>query len=127
MGLTTWKDAPEGKIIKSDVVVAKNYLSEEEMGQLNRLVNAYLDFAETMAQRKIPMTMQDWDQRPSGFIRVFEYGVLADAGKVTAEIARLHAESEFEKYRVIQDREYLSDYDRCLLKLEECCKKKEQP
>ena len=127
MGLTTWKDAPEGKIIKSDVVIAKNYLSAEEMAQLNRLVNAYLDYAETMAQRKIPMTMHDWEQRLNGFIRMFEYGVLTDAGKVTAEIARLHAESEFEKYRVIQDREYLSDYDRYLLELEERCKKKEQP
>ena len=126
MGLTTWKDAPEGKIIKSDVVIAKNYLSAEEMAQLNRLVNAYLDYAETMAQRKIPMTMHDWEQRLNGFIRMFEYGVLTDAGKVTAEIARLHAESEFEKYRVIQDREYLSDYDRYLLELEERCKKKEQ-
>lgn len=119
MGLTTWKDAPDGKIKKSDVVVAKNYLTEFEMGQLNRMVTSYLDFAESMAQRKIPLTMQDWEQRLNRFIEMFEYGLLKDAGKVTAEIARLHAETEFEKYRVIQDRLFLSDYDRYILELEE--------
>lgn len=118
MGLTTWADAPEGKIRKSDVTVAKNYLSEEELGQLNRMVSAYLDFAENMTQRHIPLTMQDWESRLNSFIEMFEYGILKDAGKVSAEIAKLHAETEFEKYRVIQDKLFMSDYDRYLLELE---------
>ena len=118
MGLTTWADAPEGKIRPSDVVIAKNYLSEFEMGQLNRMVSAYLDIAETMAERHIPMTMQDWETRLNGFIQMLEYGLLQDAGKVTTEIAKLHALAEFEKYRVIQDRLYMSDYDRFILELE---------
>ena len=111
MGLTTWSDAPDGKIKKSDVTVAKNYLSEEEMGQLNRMVSAYLDFAETMTLRHIPLTMQDWETRLNRFIEMFEYGILQDAGKVSAEIAKLHAETEFEKYRIIQDRLFMSDFD----------------
>jgi hypothetical protein len=115
MGLSTWQDAPNGKIKPSDVVVAKNYLNEEEMKQLNRMVSAYLDYAEDMAQRKIPLTMADWETRLNRFIEMFEYGLLKDAGKVTAEIARLHALSEFEKYRVIQDKEYVSDFDRFVL------------
>lgn len=119
MGLTTWQDAPDGKIKKSDVSIAKNYLTEEELGQLNRMVTSYLDFAENMAQRHIPLTMQDWETRLNRFIEMFEYGLLRDAGRVSAEIARLHAETEFEKYRVIQDREFLSDYDKFLLELEE--------
>lgn len=118
MGLTTWKAAPDGKIQESDVVIAKNYLSEFEMGQLNRMVTAYLDYAENMAARNIPMTMHDWETRLNAFIQMFEYGLLKDAGKVSAEIARLHALSEFEKYRVIQDRMFLSDYDRFLLEME---------
>lgn len=118
MGLTTWADAPDGKIRKSDVTVAKNYLSEEELGQLNRMVSAYLDFAENMTQRHIPLTMQDWESRLNSFIEMFEYGLLKDAGKVSAEIAKLHAETEFEKYRVIQDKLFMSDYDRYLLELE---------
>lgn len=118
MGLTTWADAPNGKIRKSDVTVAKNYLSEEELGQLNRMVSAYLDFAENMTLRHIPLTMQDWESRLNGFIEMFEYGLLKDAGKVSAEIAKLHAETEFEKYRVIQDKLFMSDYDRYLLELE---------
>ena len=117
MGLTTWQDAPDGKIRKSDVTVAKNYLTEFELGQLNRMVTAYLDFAENMAQRKIPLTMQDWETRLNGFIEIFEYGLLKDAGKVSAEIAKLHAETEFEKYRVIQDKLFLSDYDRFVLEM----------
>ena len=117
MGLTTWQDAPDGKIKKSDVTVAKNYLTEFELGQLNRMVTAYLDFAENMAQRRIPLTMQDWETRLNGFIEMFEYGLLKDAGKVSAEIARLHAETEFEKYRVIQDKLFLSDYDRFVLEM----------
>ena len=119
MGLTTWQDAPDGKIKKSDVSIAKNYLTEEELGQLNRMVTSYLDFAENMAQRHIPLTMQDWETRLNRFIEMFEYGLLRDAGRVSTEIARLHAETEFEKYRIIQDREFLSDYDRFLLELEE--------
>ena len=122
MGLTTWQDAPDGKIKWTDVTVAKNYLSEFELGQLNRLVNSYLDFAENMAQRKIPLTMQDWEIRLNSFIEMFEYGLLKDAGKVSAEIAKLHAESEFEKYRIIQDRRFISDYDRYLIELEALAK-----
>lgn len=119
MGLTTWRDAPNGKILKSDVVVAKNYLSEAEMSELNRLVSAYLDFAESMAKRHIPLTMADWESRLNGFISMFEYGVLKDAGRVSAEIAKLHAEVEFEKFRVIQDKTYMSDFDRYVKRLEE--------
>ncbi len=118
MGLTTWQDAPDGKIIKSDVTVAKNYLSESELGQLNRMVTSYLDFAELMTLRKIPLTMQDWESRLNSFIDMLEYGLLQDAGKVTAEIAKLHAETEFEKYRIIQDQIFLSDYDKFFLELE---------
>lgn len=123
MGLTTWQDAPDGKIRKSDVVIAKNYLTEQELAQLNRMVTAYLDFAENMAIRKIPLTMTDWEQRLNAFIEMFEYGLLKDAGKVTVEIAKLHAETEFEKYRIIQDRQFLSDYDKFLLELEEQTRK----
>ena len=112
MGLTTWQDAPNGKIKNSDVTVAKNYLTEKELGQLNRMVSAYLDFAENMANRHIPLTMADWEKRLNKFIEMFEYGLLQDAGKVTAEIAKLHAETEFEKYRIVQDRLYKSDFDR---------------
>ena len=112
MGLTTWQDAPNGKIKKSDVTVAKNYLSEKELGQLNRMVSAYLDFAENMANRHIPLTMEDWEKRLNSFIEMFEYGLLEDTGKVSAEIAKLHAETEFEKYRIIQDRLFESDFDR---------------
>jgi hypothetical protein len=119
MGLTTWADAPYGKIKKSDVVIAKNYLSDTEMEQLERMVTAYLDFAETMTLRHIPLTMADWEQRLNNFINLFEYGLLKDAGRVSAEIARLHAETEFEKYRIIQDQLFLSDYDRFLLEMKE--------
>ena len=118
MGLTTWKDAPEGKIQKFDVVVAKNYLTESEMAQLLRLVNAYLDIAEDMALRKMPMTMQDWETRLNRFIEATDRSVLQDAGKVTAEIAKAHAESEFEKYRIAQDRLFESDFDRLVKQLE---------
>ena len=118
MGLTAWQDAPDGKIKKSDVSIAKNYLTDSELTQLNLMVTSYLDFAENMAKRHIPLTMQDWESRLNRFIEMFEYGLLKDAGKVSAEIAKLHAETEFEKYRVIQDRLFLSDYDRYLLELE---------
>ena len=123
MGLTTWADAPEGKIKKSDVTVAKNYLSQDEMKQLNRMVTAYLDFAENMTLRHIPLTMQDWEKRLNSFIEMFDYGILQDAGKVSAAIAKLHAETEFEKYRVIQDRLFMSDFDKYMLELEENTKK----
>ncbi len=119
MGLTTWKDAPNGKIQKFDVSVAKNYLSEQEMQQLQRLVSAYLDLAEDMAMREIPMTMEDWEIRLNRFIEATDRKVLQDAGKVTAEIAKAHAESEFEKYRVIQDQLFESDFDKELKKLQQ--------
>jgi len=118
MGLTTWKDSPRGKIQKFDVSVAKNYLTEHEMAQLSRLVAAYLDVAEDMALRKIAMTMQDWEIRLNRFIEATDREILQDAGKVTAEIAKAHAESEFEKYRIVQDRLFESDFDRMIKQLE---------
>ena len=117
MGLTTWKDVPTGKIQKFDVVVAKNYLTENEMAQLQRLVSAYLDVAEDMALRQIPMTMQDWETRLNRFIAATDREILQDAGKVTAEIAQAHAESEFEKYRIVQDRLFESDFDQMIKEL----------
>lgn len=114
MGLTSWTDAPHGKIQRFDVVVAKNYLSEDEMAQLTRLVNAYLDVAEDMAKRQIPMTMQDWENRLNRFIDATDRNILQDAGKVSAEIAKAHAESEFEKYRIVQDHLFESDFDKLL-------------
>lgn len=117
MGLTSWQDAPEGKIQKFDVVVAKNYLTENEAAQLQRLVSAYLDLAEDMALRQIPMTMADWEERLNRFLAATDREVLQDAGKVSAEIAKAHALSEFEKYRVVQDRLYESDFDRMLKQL----------
>jgi hypothetical protein len=118
MGLTSWKDAPSGKIQKFDVSIAKNYLTESEVAQLQRLVSAYLDLAEDMALRNIPMTMQDWEIRLNRFIAATDREILQDAGKVTSEIAKSHAESEFEKYRIIQDRLFESDFDRTLKQLE---------
>jgi len=117
MGLTTWKDAPSGKIQKFDVVFAKNYLAEDEMAQLQRLVSAYLDLAEDMALREIPMSMQDWETRLTRFIAATDREILQDAGKVTAEIAKSFAESEFEKYRIMQDRLFESDFDRIIKQL----------
>jgi len=114
MGLTSWEGAPEGKVQKYDVSIAKNYLTEFELEQLQRIVSAYLDMAEMQAMRKIPMTMEDWETRLSGFLQLFDREILNDAGKVTAELAKTHAESEFEKYRLIQDRLYSSDFDRFL-------------
>ncbi len=114
MGLTTWQDAPHGKIQKFDVTVAKNYLTDDEMAQLTRLVSAYLDIAESMAQRHIPMTMQDWETRLNRFIDAADREVLQDAGKISAEIARAHALTEFEKYRVVQDRLFESDFDKAI-------------
>ena len=123
MGLTTWKDAPAGKIQKFDVTVAKNYLNQDEMAQLQRLVNAYLDVAEDMALRQIPMTMADWEERLNRFIAATDREILQDAGKVSAEIAKAHAESEFEKYRIIQDRLFESDFDKQIKALEKQHKK----
>jgi hypothetical protein len=117
MGLTNWDGAPKGKIHRYDVSIAKNYLSEFELGQLRRIVSAYLDMAEMQAMRKIPMTMEDWEKRLGGFLRLWEREILQDAGKVTAELAKAHAESEFEKYRIVQDRLYESDFDQMLKKL----------
>ena len=123
MGLTTWADAPDGKIVKSDVNIAKNYLSEQEMRSLERIVSAYLDLAEDRAERHIPMTMEDWSKRLDLFLMADDREVLQDAGKITSEIAKTKAETEFEKYRVVQDRIFMSDYDKYLLELEENAKK----
>jgi hypothetical protein len=119
MGLTTWEAAPGGKIHRYDVFIAKNYLSDSEMGQMQRIVSAYLDMAEMQAMRKIPMTMEDWEKRLSGFLQLWDREILQDAGKVTAELAKAHAESEFEKYRIVQDRLFESDFDRLLKQLPE--------
>lgn len=112
MGLTTWENAPDGKIVKPDVSIAKNYLKENELADMGRLVNAVLDMAERMAQRHIPMTMEDWAKRIDIILEATGDAVLNDAGKVTAEFAKSFAETEFEKYRVIQDRLFQSDFDR---------------
>lgn len=114
MGLTNWKNSPDGKIIKSDVSIAKNYLSKEELDDLGRLVNAYLDLAERQARRKIPMTMNDWAIRLDKFLDLDGSEILKDAGKITAQCAKDFAESEFEKYRIIQDRLFESDFDKLL-------------
>lgn len=118
MGLTNWEGCPHGKIHKSDVTVAKNYLTENELGALARIVSAYLDLAEVQAERHIPMTMADWEERLNGFLRVWDRDVLQNAGKISAEMAKIHAETEFEKYRIVQDRLYQSDFDRFLLESE---------
>jgi len=111
MGLTSWDGSPKGKIHRYDVSIAKNYLSEFELGQMQRIVSAYLDMAEMQAMRKIPMTMEDWEKRLSGFLQLWDREILQDAGRVTAELAKTHAESEFETYRIVQDRLYVSDFD----------------
>ena len=118
MGLTTWESAPDGKIVKADVTVAKNYLSEKEMSYLQRIVSLYLDYAELQAERRIPMSMEDWAKRLDGFLEFNGNELLMGPGKVSAEQAKLHAETEFEKYRVVQDRLFMSDYDKYLLELE---------
>lgn len=118
MGLTTWKNAPNGKILKSDVTVAKNYLTEKEIKALDRIVSMYLDYAESQAERNIPMTMEDWAKKLDAFLKFNERDILEDSGKVTAEIAKAFALSEFEKYRIVQDRLFESDFDRLLKKLE---------
>ena len=118
MGLTTWESAPDGKIVKADVTVAKNYLSEKEMSYLQRIVSLYLDYAELQAERRIPMSMEDWAKRLDGFLEFNGNELLMGPGKVSAEQAKLHAETEFEKYRIVQDRLFMSDYDKYLLELE---------
>ncbi len=115
MGLTTWENAPNGKILKTDVTVAKNYLSEQEMHYLERIVSLYLDYAELQAERKIPMSMEDWAKRLDGFLEFNGNELLTGPGKISAEQAKLHAETEYEKYRIIQDRLYESDFDRFLM------------
>ena len=114
MGLHTWKDAPNGKIKKSDVSVAKNYLTEDEMKSMELIVSAYLDLAENRARRHIPMTMEDWAKRLDIYLQADDLEVLKDAGTISAQLAKMHAETEFEKYRVVQDRLYQSDFDRYL-------------
>ena len=118
MGLTTWESAPDGKIVKADVTVAKNYLSEKEISYLQRIVSLYLDYAELQAERRIPMSMEDWAKRLDGFLEFNGNELLMGPGKVSAEQAKLHAETEFEKYRIVQDRLFMSDYDKYLIELE---------
>ena len=115
MGLTTWENAQEGKILKADATIAKNYLSKEEMNYLERIVSLYLDYAELQAERKIPMSMEDWAKRLDGFLEFNGNELLTGPGKISAEQAKLHAETEYEKYRIIQDRLYESDFDRFLM------------
>lgn len=119
MGLTTWEAAPNGKIIKADVSIAKNYLSDEEMSYMERIVSLYLDYAELQAERQIPMSMEDWAKRLDGFLEFNGNEILTGAGKISAEQAKLYAETEFEKYRIVQDRIFMSDYDKFLIELEE--------
>lgn len=115
MGLTTWKDAPDGKIQKFDVSIAKNYLSENELKDMSRIVTAYLDLAELQAERGIPMTMEDWILQFDGILKLSKYEILNNAGKISAEIAKKHAEAEFEKYRIIQDRLFENDFDKFIV------------
>lgn len=126
MGLTTWRKAPDGKIEKTDVAVAKNYLTQDELSHLERIVSMYLDYAELQAERNIPMTMKDWSVRLNKFLDFNEYEILNDSGRVTAEIAKTFAESEWEKYRIIQDKLYKSDFDEFLLLQEETSKYKDR-
>lgn len=125
MGLTSWEGAPVGKIHKYDVSIAKNYLSEFELAQMQRIVSAYLDMAEVQAMRRIPMTMADWEERLGGFLKLWDRDILQDADKVSAELAKAHAESEFEKYRIVQDRLFESDFDRMVKLLEQSRGKKD--
>ncbi len=118
MGLTHWEGSPHGKIHRYDVYIAKNYLSEFELAQMQRIVSAYLDMAELQAMRKIPMTMEDWEKRLAGFLKLWDRDILQDAGRVTAELAKTHAESEYEKFRIVQDRLFESDFDRMVKQIE---------
>lgn len=119
MGLTSWKNAPDGKIVKTDVSIAKNYLAKDEMTELNEIVTMYLDYATRQARRRIPMTMEDWKSKLDAFLRFNDAEVLQNKGKVTAAIAKEFAESEFEKYRVIQDNLYQSDFDKLINSMED--------
>jgi hypothetical protein len=119
MGLTTWESAPDGKIIKADVSIAKNYLNEQEMIYLERIVSLYLDFGELQAERKIPMSMEDWAKRLDGFLEFNGNEILIGARKISHEQAKLHAETEFEKYRIIQDKLFESDFDRFMTLFEQ--------
>ncbi len=119
MGLTTWKDAPNGKIQRFDVVVAKNYLTKDELSAMARIVNAYLDLAELRAEEEVPMTMEDWAEQFEGVLRLSRKEILTDAGTISAKIAQQYALSEFEKYRVRQDRLYKSDFDKLLLETDD--------
>ena len=118
MGLTSWEQSPDGKIVKTDVVIAKNYLTETELESLGRIVNAYLDLAEDRAKRHIPMTMDDWAQRLNKFLEADERNILQNSGKITAQMAKTFAESEFEKYRIVQDRLFESDFDKEIKRIE---------
>jgi len=124
MGLTHWEGAPHGKIHRYDVAIAKNYLSEFELAQMQRIVSAYLDMAELQAMRKIPMTMEDWEKRLAGFLKLWDREILQDAGKVSAELAKTQAESEYEKYRIVQDRLFESDFDRIVKQIKSAGEKK---
>lgn len=117
MGLSTWEASPNGKIVKADVSIARNYLSEKEMSYMERIVSLYLDYAELQAERHIPMSMEDWAKRLDGFLEFNGNEILTGAGKISAEQAKLHAETEFEKYRIVQDRLFISDYDKFLIEL----------
>lgn len=119
MGLTSWEGAPDGKILKSDISIAKNYLTKDELESLGRVVGAFLDVAEDFARRKIPMTMEDWAKRLDMFLEFTGRGILSDAGTVSKDAAKAYAESEFEKYRVTQDRLYRSDFDKLVEEMKE--------
>ena len=127
MGLTSWGASPNGKIRKSDVTIAKNYLTQDELDSLERLVNAYLEFAENQAKRHIPMTMEAWEKRLNKFVSIWDGPITIEyVEEVSAAIAQNHAESEFEKYRIVQDRLFMSDYDRFLIELENEAKKNKE-
>jgi hypothetical protein len=117
MGLTTWKNAPKGKVLKGDIGTAKNYMQEKEIKELERIVTMYLDFAELQAERQIPMKMADWIKRLDAFLQFNEYEILKDAGKVSHEVAKKLAEKEYEKFRIIQDKNFISDFEKEVKKL----------
>lgn len=121
MGLTAWKKSPKGKVLKTDVTVAKNYLNEKEIRELNRIVTMYLDYAENQAERNIPMKMKDWIEKLDSFLQFNDYSVLKNAGTISSEIAKKLAEPQFDKFRIEQDRQYESDFDKEIKKI----KKKE--
>ena len=124
MGLTTWKNAPSGKIRKSDVTVAKNYLGENEIRELDRIVGMYLDFADLQATRRVPMKMTDWVGRLDGFLKFNEYEILTNAGKVSHEVAKELAEGEYDRFRLIEDRNYVSDFEKAVKGIEGIADKK---